>query len=666
MQFEYFNARLLQNTALKIKQTVGAVTPPDGYAFGVLSALTNLEITNSDLVENVNSVYVNTLDIKIPTEETMAEYVFEHVTVKRDSVIIKSNTMPAATAELLGYEYQYMGETNNTYTHGFVYECKEIPVDTLVFTPNTVSCDWAGLSAFLQTETADYNSVVAGSMTYFADAELWRATFTDANGDTVLTYQQYTGGWENIGFVFSQTFEDGDVVSFVRYTESDYVWERIDLQPGGAAQVIDVKVNGTSVVENNVADINVPTKTSNLTNDSGFITNSAVGNGTITITQGGTTKGTFTTNQSGNTTIDIDAGVAQYVSNCITEIPQDIKLELHNGTLTLKAGSKVYVPNGVGVFNKITTSADFTPTATGLGTANIFVSVLADGSNCAVIKESVATSGTSAPSGVGVWWDTTNNLIKGYASGSDTGRRHSLPVALVHCTNGVWDYIVDVFNGIGYFGSTVFALPNTQGLIPNGFNADCTLKNTEWTTASVITRTMATDDNITNVLIGTDGTQFKRASANDTSYNKNQNLVMHSSDDWAVSLVASCTLTAGKISNWNAKTVFHAVDYSDTRFIANQAMPSDKHINLTLGASDTSYTAPADGWFSIAKMSTDTGQRIQMFCAITGLNTSATAAASGNNVRCFLPVKKNDIVKIIYDTSGSLAYFYFIYAKGAQ
>lgn len=34
------------------------------------------------------------------------------------------------------------------------------------------------------------------------------------------------------------------------------------------------------------------------------------------------------------------------ISNCITEIPQDIKLELNNGTLTLKAGSKVYVPNG--------------------------------------------------------------------------------------------------------------------------------------------------------------------------------------------------------------------------------------------------------------------------------------------------------------------------------
>lgn len=41
-----------------------------------------------------------------------------------------------------------------------------------------------------------------------------------------------------------------------------------------------------------------------------------VGNGTITLTQGGVTKGTFTTNQSGNTTIDVDA--ATIPSNMVT------------------------------------------------------------------------------------------------------------------------------------------------------------------------------------------------------------------------------------------------------------------------------------------------------------------------------------------------------------
>lgn len=82
----------------------------------------------------------------------------------------------------------------------------------------------------------------------------------------------------------------------------------------------------------------IPTAVSQLTNDTGFITSSAlapyalsadlatvatsgsyndlsnkptiptVGNGTITITQGGISKGTFTTNQSGDTTIALDAG----------------------------------------------------------------------------------------------------------------------------------------------------------------------------------------------------------------------------------------------------------------------------------------------------------------------------------------------------------------------
>ncbi len=43
-----------------------------------------------------------------------------------------------------------------------------------------------------------------------------------------------------------------------------------------------------------------------------------VGDGTITITQGGVTKGTFTANQSGNTTIDLDAGGGGGIQNTAT------------------------------------------------------------------------------------------------------------------------------------------------------------------------------------------------------------------------------------------------------------------------------------------------------------------------------------------------------------
>lgn len=55
-------------------------------------------------------------------------------------------------------------------------------------------------------------------------------------------------------------------------------------------------------------DLATVATTGNYSDLSGTPTIPTVGDGTITITQGGVTKGTFTTNQSGNTTIDVDAG----------------------------------------------------------------------------------------------------------------------------------------------------------------------------------------------------------------------------------------------------------------------------------------------------------------------------------------------------------------------
>ena len=48
------------------------------------------------------------------------------------------------------------------------------------------------------------------------------------------------------------------------------------VQGGGGGTITDVEVNGTSVVSGGVAEITVPTATSDLTNDSGYITSSAL------------------------------------------------------------------------------------------------------------------------------------------------------------------------------------------------------------------------------------------------------------------------------------------------------------------------------------------------------------------------------------------------------
>lgn len=166
---------------------------------------------------------------------------------RKEEIIVKSSTIPTASADLVGSVYQYVGETDSSYTHGYIYECKTIPADTLVFSPDTVSCSWTDLSSFLQAQTEDYNSVVSGTMTYFENAELWRLVFTDENGDTVLTYQQYTADWEDVGFTFNDIFHDGDIVSFTRYTDSTQIWERIDVQPNHNEDIAELQADVTEI-----------------------------------------------------------------------------------------------------------------------------------------------------------------------------------------------------------------------------------------------------------------------------------------------------------------------------------------------------------------------------------------------------------------------------------
>lgn len=115
MQFEYFNAHLLQNTALKIKETIGAITPPDGYAFGVLSALTNLENVESSIAENSGAVFIHTLGVKVPTEDAVVEYVRTAAAGAADGISITLNENDELQAIGLINKNTANGATNPVY-----------------------------------------------------------------------------------------------------------------------------------------------------------------------------------------------------------------------------------------------------------------------------------------------------------------------------------------------------------------------------------------------------------------------------------------------------------------------------------------------------------------------------------------------------------------------
>lgn len=197
------------------------------------------------------------------------------------------------------------------------------------------------------------------------------------------------------------------------------------------------------------------------------------------------------------------------LTNCLLNVPQDIKLELSNGTLTLKAGSKVYVPNGVGVFDEVVIDNDKNLTNSFTGTYNDIAVVYVKSTN--TIQADVmstrfcsgATDEFSSLSGTHYWYDTTNNIIR-KMTGTEQIDEVSLPICLMrNVSNQGFSEIKEIFNGFGYIGNTAFALPGVEYLSPNGRNADGSLNNIKNIVSSLITRTNPIGSNLTYFRLST-------------------------------------------------------------------------------------------------------------------------------------------------------------------
>lgn len=179
---------------------------------------------------------------------------------RKEEIIVKSDTIPNASADLVGSVYQYVGETSQTYEHGYIYECvAETETDNLIlFNPvgtGKLGFDYAHhsvyelferIAAILGTFTAE--DVVSGSFTLDKINELWYIDGYDANGNALFTNFTVSGtgdeySFDAYGFVyivpFPDDFENGHKENFsiVQESHSIYSWNRIDVQP--TTQIID-------------------------------------------------------------------------------------------------------------------------------------------------------------------------------------------------------------------------------------------------------------------------------------------------------------------------------------------------------------------------------------------------------------------------------------------
>lgn len=102
---------------------------------------------------------------------------------------------------------------------------------------------------------------------------------------------------------------------------------------------------------------------------------------------------------------------------------------------------------------------------------------------------------------------------------------------------------------------------------------------------------------------------------------------------------------------------------SDNSILSGLSTPSNKYIDLTLNASGSSYTAPANGYFILSKISNGTNQYITM--GVGNLQITNYCPQSGRWFQMVTPlVQKGQSCYVAYDLGGTTNWFRFYYAQG--
>ena len=208
-----------------------------------------------------------------------------------------------------------------------------------------------------------------------------------------------------------------------------------------------------------------------------------------------------------------------------------------------------------------------------------------------------------------------------------------------------------VFAG-GTFGSSIFT--SSSGFIQNGLNSD-------WRTSTIQRTVSGASDTITFDASRSSSTYKDNAKVNPDHVVYRAYVVLYSS-----AAEASVEQLANK-----ANVEMDNLSVSGKSLVSGWSMPSNRYIDLTLGASGSTYTAPANGYLTIAKAPNEVGQQVTMINNLSGTNnqsgnitTRFQASTSGMTGYLFVPCKKGDKIIVNYNMGGNTDSFRFFYAEG--
>lgn len=249
------------------------------------------------------------------------------------------------------------------------------------------------------------------------------------------------------------------------------------------------------------------------------------------------------------------------ITNTPIEIPQDYVIEISGKTLTLKSGARLFYPNGALQPEEVKTTSDLSTTFkdTMTGTYFVFGNVNRKGITFLTGAQNTFSGGSEPTATTYIWYDLMNNIVK-YNNGTNVLSGYSIPFAIVTVASGVIKS-VNVFNGSGYIGRTLWVAKGVKGLIPNGRNADGTCNNIELTNNYFRRLTMSEARTNSGLWVLSNNLTYGTG----YTYNAQTNKIEHPTvENTSIFKVAEYTSSSdGTITDFTPWNAFMAVDYNE-------------------------------------------------------------------------------------------------------
>ena len=256
--------------------------------------------------------------------------------------------------------------------------------------------------------------------------------------------------------------------------------------------------------------------------------------------------------------------------------------------------------------------------------------------------------------------------------------------------------LLEAPNGLANFSGSVLTIKSgIKYLTGTGRNTDLTLKTLEYITESETNLTFQPVDDVfayvyilngtpsycpaselffTNVETASIALPAVKNGTNQVWFDLWNNEIYHSangSTEWTktdnfvlIGKVYFSSTTSSTITEFKAELPVELLHRRHKSEISSWAMPSNKSINLTVGASGTRYTAPKNGFFNVGGKSNTNAYGGQLWL----LNQTSVLYSQINPYQtivgsAWVPVKKGDLVDLIF-ADFTVDYVRFIYAEG--